>query len=153
MLLAHDLELLVDQLVVGERRGARELEPFVVDALDVGLNLEGGLVRERGALLELTRGDLRLIDGGHVLVGESFGQRPLNQGVGHVVLDLRSVEMREHLTRRLARTETFDVRLALQARVRLLDLGFHIEGGDFDGELHHDGGDACNLDVHRERGG
>ena len=84
-----------------------------------------------------------------VLIVERLGQRVVwTSALTTSSGDLRAVEAREHLARRLARAETRDVRLALQSRVRLLDLGLHFGGRNLDGELHHDGRDACDLDLH-----
>ena len=126
---------------------AHELEPLVVDLVDLRLHLEARLVRERARRLELARLDLRLVDRLDVLLGERLRERLVHDRVDDVVRDLRPVEVREHLARRLARAEASRAP-SLERRVRLLDLGLHVVRRDLDGELHHDGRDALDRDLH-----
>src|SRR5207244_329266 len=60
-------------------------------------------------------------------------------------------QMRQHAARRLTGAEPFDVRLAREVRVGLIDLGLHGIGGDLDLELHKNGRNALHCDLHGER--
>ena len=77
-----------------------------------------------------------------------MGRVPLTIAFIASFVDLRTVQPREHLPRRLAGAKATHARAALQGRVRLLDLDLHRVGRHFDRELHDDGGDARDLNLH-----
>jgi hypothetical protein len=105
------------------------------------------------ALLELAGFDLGLIDRLDLLFREGLRQRVVHDRVHDVGRDLWTVKMREHLPRRLPRTEAAYVRLPLQRSIGLLHLHLHRVGRNFDRELNQDRGNTGNLDLHGDAEG
>ncbi len=150
---AQELELLVHGLVGRHLGWALELEALVVHVGDVGLHLEARLVRERRRLIELARLDLRLVDGLDVLLGQRLRERVVDDRVDDVADDLRPVEVRKHLPRRLAGAKAANVRLPLEVRVRLLDLARTASAGISIASSMTTGEMRCDLNLHGGRGG
>ena len=107
-------------IVVGRPRpsGATSSKPSYFTSSISGRTSKRALYENASFASTLPASTARLADRRDVLLGERLRQRVVDDRVARRRRDLRPVEVREHVARRLARAEALDVRLLARALSR-----------------------------------